>query len=118
MRSWFWGAFASGILFLSLESFFLPTHYELGEMELSVRRAFSSSRNGWATFRRIYRDRHGLTVSPYRRRTFLEPYRAQRILFDGADAEEVCAAARRFCPDAEWVDVQARKARDAADRPG
>jgi hypothetical protein len=118
MRSVFWGVFAAGVLFLSLESFFLPTRYELGEQELSVRRLFSASRNPWGSFRRVYRDRHGLTLSPFRRRTFLEPYRAQRLLFDGADAEAVCAEVRRRCPEAEWVEVAGRKGPDAADRPG
>ena len=116
MQNWFWGVFAFGVLFLSLESFFLPTRYELSESELAVRRFFSASRNPWSSFRRIYRDRHGLTVSPFRRRTFLEPYRAQRMLFDGADPEEVCAALRRLCPEAEWVEAPRKEARDAADR--
>jgi hypothetical protein len=118
MRSGFWGIFAAGVLFLSLESFFLPTRYELGEKELSVRRVFSASRNPWEAFRRVYRDRHGLTLSPFRRRTFLEPYRASRVLFDGADAEAVCAAVRRLCPGADWVEVTKGKASDVADRPG
>lgn len=118
MRSVFWGIFAGGILFLSLESFFLPTRYELGETELSVRKTFSSSRSPWENFRRVYEDRHGLTLSPYRRRTALEPYRSQRILFDGGDPEAIRAWVRQRCPQAEWIVPAPEKRRDVADRPG
>jgi hypothetical protein len=118
MRSWFWGVFAAGVLFLSLESFFLPTRYELGASGLVVSKAFSSSKNPWEAFRRVYRDPHGLTLSPYRRRTFLEPYRSQRILFDGGDAEAISAEVRRRCPEADWIEVTKGKAGHVADRPG
>lgn len=118
MRSVFWGVFATGVLFLSLEGFFLPTRYEMGEKELGVHKAFSASRNPWETFRRVYEDRHGLTLSPYRRRTFLEPYRSQRILFDGGDPAAIRAEVRLRCPEADWVEAARRRVRDAADRSG
>ncbi len=102
-RSWFWGVFAAGVLFLSLETYFFPTRYALDEKEVVVRKPFSASRNPWDAFRRVYEDRHGLTLSPYRRKTFLEPYRSQRLLFDGGDAERIRSAVRARCPEAEWL---------------
>lgn len=102
-RSLLWGAFSAGVLFLSLETFFLPSRYEAGASELVVRKAFSTGRTPWASFRRVYEDRHGLTLSPYRRRTFIEPYRSMRLLFDGGEATTIKDVVRTRCPEAEWL---------------
>lgn len=103
LRSPGWGIFAVAVLFLSLEAFFLPTRYRLGEEGLEIRRVFSRSLAGWARFRRVYEDDHGLTLSPYRRRSLLEPYRSFRLLFDGGDREEIRRIVRaRLGPDADW----------------
>jgi hypothetical protein len=102
-RSAFWSLFTVGVLFLSLEGFFLPTKYELRGENLTVRKAFSRSELSWSAFRRVYEDRNGLTLSPFRRRTFLEPYRSARILFDGGRPEEIRQVVRERCADAEWI---------------
>jgi hypothetical protein len=102
-RSLFWGVFAAGVLFLSLETFFLPSRYEADATELVVRKAFSTGRIPWASCRRIYEDPHGLTLSPYRRRAFLEPYRATRLLFDGGEAAAIRETVRTRCPQVEWL---------------
>jgi hypothetical protein len=102
-RSAFWGLFTVGVLFLSLEGFFLPTRYEIQGEVLILRKAFSRSALSWSAFRRVYEDRFGLTLSPFRRRTFLEPYRSARILFDGGEAEAIKRAVRERCGEAEWI---------------
>jgi hypothetical protein len=102
-RSLLWGVFSAGVLFLSLETFFLPCRYEAGAAELVVQKAFSKGRVAWATARRVYEDRHGLTLSPYRRRTFMEPYRSTRLLFDGGEARTIKDVVRMRCRDAEWL---------------
>ena len=102
-RSLLWGVFSAGALFLSLETFFLPTRFEAGPAELVVQKAFSSGRTPWDSYRRVYEDRHGLTLSPYRRRSFLEPYRSARLLFDGGEAAVIRAVVRARCPQAEWI---------------
>lgn len=83
MRSRYWGIFGFLVLFLSLESFFFATTYRLGEDGVEVRKRFSKSLRGWDTFRTVYVDRRGATLSPYEGRAFMEPYRASRILFAG-----------------------------------
>jgi hypothetical protein len=104
MRSPFWGIFAAGALFLSLEAFFLPTRYEIGPEGISVRKVFSRTTVEWQRVRRVYEDRNGLTLSPFRRRSFMEPYRATRVLFDGGDRERIRAAVRAgLRPGSEWV---------------
>jgi hypothetical protein len=110
--SWFWAILSGVMLFLSLEGFFLPTTYELGPSGVRVRRVFSRSERPWESVRRVYDDRRGLTLSPYRRRTALEPYRAIRLLFDGADPQEVRREVRgRLDPEVEWIDLTVRKGR-------
>lgn len=111
-RSLLWGVFSAGVLFLSLESFFLPSRYEAGVSELVVQKAFSTGRTPWATFRRVYEDRHGLTLSPYRRRTFLEPYRSTRLLFDGGEAAVIKERVRARCPQAEWLGPDRRDGKE------
>jgi hypothetical protein len=111
-----WGLFAAVVLFLSLEGFYLPTRFTMGPEGLGVRKIFSRAAIGWERFRRVYEDRHGLTLSPYRRRTFLEPYRSARVLYDGGDPGEIRRAVRRFCPGAEWIPPSGKS--DAVDRAG
>jgi hypothetical protein len=107
-RSLLWGVFSGGVLFLSLETFFLPSRYEAGAAELVVQKAFSTARTPWASFRRVYEDRHGLTLSPYRRRSMLEPYRATRLLFDGGETQAIKDVVRARCPQAEWLEPGSR----------
>jgi hypothetical protein len=103
IRSVYWGVLSMGVLFLSLETFFLPSRFEAGPEELIVRKAFSTGKTPWESFRRVYEDRHGLTLSPYRRRAFMEPYRSTRLLFDGGEPEAIRSLVRRCCPEATWV---------------
>ncbi|MBD3334978.1 MAG: hypothetical protein GF355_05635 [Candidatus Eisenbacteria bacterium] len=81
MENLFWAVFGFLVLFLSLESFFFATTYRLGEDGVEVRKRFSKSFRGWDSFRTIYVDRRGVTLSPYGGRAFLEPYRALRLIF-------------------------------------
>jgi len=117
MRSPFWGAFAAMVLILSLEGFYLPTRYRLDSGGIQVRKAFSRSSMPWEKFRRVYEDGNGLTLSPYRHRSVLEPYRSARLLFDGGEAEAVKAAVRRRLPEGtEWIMPRERMC-DARNRP-
>lgn len=105
-----WALFSALVLFLSLESFFLPTHYELAAEEVVVRRIFSRSRRPWGSFRAVYSDAHGLTLSPYERRSALEPFRALRLLFDGGDRGRIRAAVRDgTAPEARWIETSSRR---------
>lgn len=81
MRNLYWGIFAFLVLFLSLESYFFATTYRLGEDGVEVKKRFSKSFRGWDTFRTIYVDRRGVTLSPYEGRSFMEPFRALRLHF-------------------------------------
>ncbi len=120
MRSFFWGAFAGLVLVLSLEGFYFPTRFELLPGEVEVRRVFSRSRSGWGAIRRVYEDRHGLTLSPFRRRSILEPYRAIRLLYDGGDRDAIIRLVRERCPGADWIgpDAGGRRRKSLAGQTG
>jgi hypothetical protein len=117
-RSVFWGLFSVAALFLSLEAFFLPSHYQLGPEGVTLRKPFSRVQVTWDRFRRVHEDRHGLTLSPYTHRTFMEPYRSTRLLYDGGDPEAIRRAVRFLMrPGAEWRDPAGKVAVLASTKP-
>ncbi len=81
MEGAYWGLFAFGVLFLSLEAFFLPARFELSEEGVTVRKAFSRVERPWGQFRRVIFDPVGVTLSPFARRHWLEAYRGTRLRF-------------------------------------
>jgi len=112
MEGPYWSVFAFGVLFLSLEAFFLPSRFELGAQGVVVRKPFSQASRPWDQFRRVVFDPVGVTLSPFSRRHWLDPYRSVRLRFgcgrdrsQGADQEGV----RRFILahlDAERVVIE------------
>lgn len=102
--SLFWAVFSVFVLFLSLEGFYLPTHYVLGPERVEIRRPFSKSDRSWSAFRRVYEDTRGLTLSPYAKRSMMEPYRALRLLFDGGERDEIIRVVRESIgAQVEWI---------------
>jgi len=99
MGSRYWAVFACGVLFLSLEAFFLPAAYELRADGVHVGKPFSRVIRPWPAIRRMAVDPQGITLSPFRRRSWLEPYRAVRLRFRRAAAggeDPTAGAARRY----------------------
>jgi hypothetical protein len=86
MQGAYWGVFSAGVLFLSLEGFFLASRFTLGTGGVTVQKAFSRSERPWSSFRSAWFDRHGVTLSPYPRRHWLENYRALRLRYGGGAA--------------------------------
>lgn len=102
-KSAFWPLFCFLVLFLSLESFFFPTRFELEEGKLIVHRRFSHSEREWSIFRRCQIDRDGMTLSPYRKPNFMDGYRSIRLRWGPVDREQVVAFVRtRLAADIEW----------------
>ena len=97
MGSGYWAAFAFLVLFLSLEAFFLPGHFVLDDEGVAVKKAFSNARRPWDQFRRVVMQPGQITLSPFRRRHWLDNYRCLRLPLPppsaaGPAAEEI----RRF----------------------
>ena len=81
MANIYWGIFAIVLLFLSLEAFFLPSRFELSEKGIRLHKAFSHMERPWGHFRRMSIDSSGVTLSPFRKRNWLDSYRATRLTF-------------------------------------
>lgn len=88
MKQFFWTVFSLIVLFLSLEAFFLPSRFELGEEEIAVRKPFSRLTRPWSHFRRVIFDEAGVTLSPFAQRRWIEPYRAIRLNYGATAARE------------------------------
>lgn len=101
----FWPFFSFAVLFLSLESFYFPTRFMLEEEKLTVIRRFSRSEREWGIFRRCIVDRDGMTLSPYRKPSFMDGYRSIRLRWGSVDRAQVVAFIRgRLAPDVEWIE--------------
>lgn len=78
------------ILFGSLNPFFSPTTFRLDHEGVTLERWPVKKTRAWRDIHGAYADRHGLTLSPFRGRPWLEPYRGVRLLFaaNGADVRQ------------------------------
>ncbi len=92
----YWGLFAAAVLFLSLESFFLPTRFALRAGGVSVQKPFSKMERDWSSFRSAWFDPLGVTLSPFAGRHWLESYRAVRLRYTRAAAAPAATEVRRF----------------------
>ncbi|MBM3316223.1 MAG: hypothetical protein FJY75_00050 [Candidatus Eisenbacteria bacterium] len=115
----YWGVFAFLVLFLSLESFFLPTTYELRAAGIIVRKPFSRAERSWDAFRSAWCDGYGVTLSPFARRHWLESYRGIRLRLPargGPGAEELRSWLRERL-DPERVEFHGLKSEAGGARP-
>jgi hypothetical protein len=103
MRGAYWGVFALFVLFLSLESFYLPTAYELTASGIVVRKPFSKAERPWSAFRSAWFDPLGVTLSPFGRRHWLETYRGVRVRFAARPVAGEAAAAAQATASPEAV---------------
>ena len=86
------------VLFLSLSRYFLPTRYKIDGEGVEVATAFGRSQRRWSTLRRFAADHRGITLSPYARRSWLDPYRGVRLLYHRNRDEVLAAVAARLAP--------------------
>ncbi len=76
----FWTIFGFIVLFVSLQSYFLPTAYEITESEVVKRSIFMTQKRKLNEFRRVYEGKNGVLLSPFRRKTFLNQFRGVYLL--------------------------------------
>ena len=102
--AWFWTLLSFAVLFLSLESFYFPTRFVLGEEKLLVVRRFSRSEREWSVFRRCMVNAQEITLSPFKRSNWLEAYRAIRLRYGPENREAVLAFLEdRLGPEVDWI---------------
>ncbi|MFN0152689.1 MAG: hypothetical protein ACKVU1_18455 [bacterium] len=101
---------ALALVFLAgaLAPWFLPTSFRVDAEGAASMRAGIARRRRWDEIRSVYIDARGVTLSPFSRRSWLEPYRAMRLLFAGNTDAVVGALERRLserCRNGEvrWI---------------
>ena len=76
----FWSIFGFIVLFVSVQSYFFPTAYDVNEKEVVIKNIFMTQRRKLSEFRRVYVGRNGVLLSPFRRKTFLNQFRGVFLL--------------------------------------
>jgi len=68
------------IFFVSLHSYYFPTSYEINEDELVIKTIFVTQRRKLKEFKKVYKGKNGLLLSPFKRKTFLNNFRGVFLL--------------------------------------
>jgi hypothetical protein len=95
----FWGVFSVLILFASLHTFFTRTTYSLDGDAVTVKSSMGTAVKKWATFKRYYIDKRGVTLSPFAKPSRLEPFRSTRLLYGGNRDAVVAFVSKRLDRD-------------------
>jgi hypothetical protein len=74
------GMLAIVVLFLALNTYFLPVTYTFTDKGIEVDKRMFTARYEWKQFRRWFRTTGGIVVSPFSRRTFLDNFRGVHLL--------------------------------------
>ncbi len=75
-----WGIFAFLILFFSNISFFTKTEYEITDKKIIVKRFFYKIEKDWEWVKRIEVDKNGIFLSPFEKKSWLDPFRGIFLL--------------------------------------
>jgi hypothetical protein len=82
-------------LFITLNSYFLPTKYILTEKEVIVDKKIVTNRLPWTHFRRYDVTTNGIVLSPFSRRNFLDNFRGVHLILPKTNQEEILAFIKR-----------------------
>jgi hypothetical protein len=96
----FLGILSVLILFASLHTYFGKTAYRLDSGQVTVKSSLGTTAKKWSHFKRFYVDKKGVTLSPFDKRSRLEPFRSLRLLFGGNQDEVVAFISKRLGGDA------------------
>jgi hypothetical protein len=75
------------LFFAALHSYFFPTKYEINEEHLIIKNIFFTQRRNLDEFKKVYRGKNGILLSPFTRKTFLNRFRGVFLLVPGDNVE-------------------------------
>jgi len=78
---WFFGLLALLMMWGSIGPFFVTSRFVLDAAGAEIDSPFLKRRRAWSEIKSYYLDRSGATLSPFVGRSWLESYRAIRLLF-------------------------------------
>lgn len=68
------------ILVGSLHNYFFTSSYSLSAKGVEIRGLFGTQKKEWSNFKSFWVDAGGVSLSPFKRRSWLEHYRGMRLL--------------------------------------
>ena len=74
------GLLAVVVLFVALNTYFLPVTYTFTDKWIEVDKRFFTARYEWKQFRRWVRTSGGIVISPFSRRNYLDNFRGVHLL--------------------------------------
>jgi hypothetical protein len=74
------GMLAVVVLFLALNTYFLPITYMLTDKGIEIDKRLFTARYEWKQFRRWFRTSGGIVVSPFSRKNYLDNFRGVHLL--------------------------------------
>ena len=92
------GISAVVVLFLALNTYFLPVTYTLADKGIEVDKRLFTARYEWKQFRRWFRTSGGIVISPFSRKNYLDNFRGVHLLLPAEQRDT--HDARRTTPDA------------------
>lgn len=84
---WFFGLLAFLIMWGSVGPFFVTSRFVIDADGVEVDSPFLKRKRAWSEVRTWFVDRHGVTLSPFAGRSWLESYRSVRLLFGDREDE-------------------------------
>jgi hypothetical protein len=74
------GILAMVVLFLALNTYFLPITYTFTDKGIEVDKRLFTARYEWKQFRRWFRTSGGIVISPFSRKNYLDNFRGVHLL--------------------------------------
>jgi len=75
----YWGILAFLVLLLSVRTHYQSTSYRLDETGVSIETRWKKKHKPWTRFRSFRIDKDSLVLSPFKKHSWLEPYRGERL---------------------------------------
>ncbi len=92
------GMLAVVVLFLALNTYFLPITYLLTDKGIEIDKRLFTTRYEWKQFRRWFRTTGGVVISPFSRRNHLDNFRGVHLLLPADPQPIVAYLEKRFAP--------------------
>ena len=74
------GMLAVVVLFVALNTYFLPITYTLTDKGMEIDKRLFTARYEWKQFRRWFRTTGGIVISPFSRKNYLDNFRGVHLL--------------------------------------
>jgi hypothetical protein len=92
------GILAVVVLFLALNTYFLPITYTLTDKGIEVDKRLFTGRYEWKQFRRWFRTSGGIVISPFSRKNYLDNFRGVHLMLPSDPQRIFDYLDRRFAP--------------------